>query len=371
MSKWLKSTLALLWGMVFLTCNTWAQTATSVYPGLGRTATAREIAAWDIDVRADFKGLPKGAGSVAQGQDVWEAKCASCHGVFGESNEVFNPVIGGVTAKDVANGRVANLARDDYPSRTTMMKLATLSTLWDYINRAMPWNTPKSLKTDEVYAVVAFMLNLSEVVPDTFVLSDQNIAQVQQRMPNRMGMNTDHALWPGREWVSKTTRADTANTACMKNCATDPRVASLLPDFARNAHGNLRDQNRLVGPQRGANTLVADASAATSAPTSAASAASAGAGAGSTPAAAPGNTKAVLALLGKHNCTACHGVERKIVGPALTDVAKKYPGQTDVLAQKIKNGGAGVWGPIPMPAQNLPDADAQAIAAWLARGAPR
>ena len=84
-----------------------------------------------------------------------------------------------------------------------------------------------------------------------------------------------------------------------------------------------------------------------------------------------GNTKAVLALLGKHNCTACHGVERKIVGPAMTDVAKKYPGQTDVLAQKIKNGGAGVWGPIPMPAQNLPDADAQAIAAWLARGAPR
>jgi cytochrome c len=219
-----------------------------------------------------------------------------------------------------------------------------------------------------VYAVVAFMLNLSEVVPDNFVLSDQNIAQVQQRMPNRLGMSADHSLWPGREWGSKTTRADTANTACMKNCATDPRVASLLPDFARNAHGNLRDQNRLVGPQRGANTLVADASAATSAATSAASA---GAGAGAGAAGAVGNTKAVLALLGKHNCTACHGVERKIVGPAMTDVAKKYPGQIDVLAQKIKNGGAGVWGPIPMPAQNLPDADAQAIAAWLARGAPR
>jgi cytochrome c len=80
MSKWLKSTLALLWGMVFLTCNTWAQTATSVYPGLGRTATAREIAAWDIDVRADFKGLPKGAGSVAQGQDVWADDARGCSG---------------------------------------------------------------------------------------------------------------------------------------------------------------------------------------------------------------------------------------------------------------------------------------------------
>ena len=365
MSKWLKTAAAVLVGALYLSVNVWAQSAAS-YPGLGRTATAREIAAWDIDVRADFKGLPKGSGSVAQGQDVWEAKCASCHGVFGESNEVFNPVLGGVTAKDVASGRVANLARDDYPSRTTLMKLATLSTLWDYINRAMPWNAPKSLSTNEVYAVVAFMLNLSEVVPENFVLSDHNIAQVQQRMPNRLGMQTDHALWPGREWGSKTTRPDTANTACMKNCATDPHVASLLPDFARNAHGNLRDQNRLVGPQRGANTLVADASAA---PAGAGSGSGAGAATAST--SATGNTKAVLALLGKHNCTACHGVERKIVGPALTDVAKKYPDQADTLAQKIKNGGAGVWGPIPMPAQNLPVADAQAIAAWLARGAPR
>jgi cytochrome c len=111
--------------------------------------------------------------------------------------------------------------------------------------------------------------------------------------------------------------------------------------------------------------LVADASPATSA---AGTVAGAVAGAST---AVMVNTKAVLALLGKHNCTACHGVERKIVGPGLTDVAKKYPDQADILAQKIKNGGSGVWGPIPMPAQNLPLADAQAIAAWLARGAPR
>ncbi len=355
MSKWLDLRLAIV-SLVVCLGTAQAQKPADAYPGLGRAATASEVAAWDIDVRADFKGLPKGAGSVAQGQDVWEAKCAACHGVFGESNEVFNPVIGGVTAQDVARGRVANLTRPDYPGRTTMMKLATLSTLWDYINRAMPWNAPKSLSADEVYAVVAYMLHLSEVVPDPFVLSDQNIAQVQQRMPNRLGMTTDHAMWPGREWGTRTTRPDTANTACMKNCATDPRVASLLPDFARNAHGNLRDQNRLVGPQRGANTLVADASAP-----------SPGVGAAPSPPAAG----ATMALLAKHQCTACHGVERKIVGPAMTDVAKKYNGQADVLVAKIKAGGVGVWGPIPMPAQNLPDADAKAIAAWLARGAPR
>ena len=143
--------------------------------GLGRPATASELAAWDIDVRPDFKGLPKGSGSVSQGQDVWEARCAMCHGIFAESNEVFTPLVGGTTADDVKTGRVARLNDVAYPQRTTLMKVATLSTLWDYINRAMPWNAPKSLKTDEVYAVTAFLLNLAGVVPDDFVLSDRTM----------------------------------------------------------------------------------------------------------------------------------------------------------------------------------------------------
>ena len=93
-----------------------AQTA---YPGLGRAATPKELAAWDIDVRPDFKGLPKGSGSVAKGQVVFEAKCASCHGVFGESNEVFAPLIGGTTKNDVKTGRVARLNDNSFPGRTT------------------------------------------------------------------------------------------------------------------------------------------------------------------------------------------------------------------------------------------------------------
>jgi cytochrome c len=144
------------------------------FPGVGREATTKEVAKWDIDVRPDFKGLPAGSGSVAKGQEIWEAKCAQCHGVFGESNEVFSPLVGGTTAQDVKTGRVANLAREDYPGRTTMMKVATVSTLWDYINRAMPWTAPKSLTTEEVYAVTAFLLNLANVVPDNYVLSDKN-----------------------------------------------------------------------------------------------------------------------------------------------------------------------------------------------------
>ena len=113
------------------------------FPGIGREATPREVAAWDIDVRPDFKGLPAGAGSVAKGQDVWEGKCASCHGVFGEANDVFSPLVGGTTAEDIKTGHVARLLDRGFPARTTLMKVATLSTLWDYIHRAMPWNAPK------------------------------------------------------------------------------------------------------------------------------------------------------------------------------------------------------------------------------------
>jgi len=342
----------------------WLATAALAQPaapwsGLGRPATPKELAAWDIDVRPDFKGLPKGQGSVAQGQDLWEAKCASCHGIFAESNEVFSPLVGGTTADDVKTGRVARLNDPAFPGRTTLMKVSTVSTLWDYIRRAMPWTAPKSLQPDEVYAVTAFLLNLGGVVPDDFTLSNQNIAQVQARMPNRNGMQTRHALWPGPEFGG-TSKPDTANVACMKDCATEPKVASFLPDFARNAHGNLLEQNRLVGAQHGADTSHPERKLGAAAPVTVPVQAQ-------TPAAAA--AQAALALLQKNGCMACHGVSNKIVGPAFTDVAKKHAGQADYLAGKIKSGGSGVWGPTPMPPQALGAADAQAIAAWLAAGA--
>ena len=330
------------------------------YPGVGRDATPKEVAAWDIDVRPDFKGLPVGSGSVAKGQDVWEAKCAQCHGIFGESNEVFSPLIGGTTAEDIKTGRVANLTRTDFPGRTTIMKVATVSTLWDYINRAMPWTAPKSLKPDEVYAVTAYLLSLADVVPENFVLTDKNMAEVQKRMPNRNGMTTKHAMWPGNEF-NGTGKPDTANVACMKDCIPEAKVASMLPDYARNAHGNLADQNRLVGQQHGANTAVPENK---SAPV-------VGAAAAPAPKLAAKVIDPALALLGKHNCTACHAQNTKVVGPSFNDIAKKYPGKADYLAGKIKAGGSGVWGPIPMPAQSAPEADIKTIANWLAAGAAK
>ena len=79
--------------------------------------------------------------------------------------------------------------------------------------------------------------------------------------------------------------------------------------------------------------------------------------------------KAALALLQKNGCTACHGVTNRIVGPAFTDVAKKHAGKADYLLGKIKSGGSGVWGAVPMPPQTLSDAEAKTIASWLASGA--
>jgi cytochrome c len=309
------------------------------WSAIGRAATPAEIQAWDIDVRADFRGLPPGRGSVAQGQVLWEAKCASCHGSFGESNEVFTPLIGGTTKDDIVRGRVASLTASGVPHRTTLMKVSKVSTLWDYIHRAMPWNAPKSLTPDEVYAATAYLLSLADVVPADFTLSDRNIAEVQQRLPNRDGKVLARNLW------DVAGKGDVRNTACMANCPVDGKVTSAFPDSEWGSNGNLADQNRRVGPVRGVGRPAA-------------------------PTAAAGPD--VAELLKRHACTACHATAQKIVGPAFQEIARKHADRKDLidyLAGRIRSGGDGVWGPAPMPAQSLPEADARSIAGWIASGA--
>jgi cytochrome c551/c552 len=344
-----------------LVAGAWAQAAEPGKPwqDIGRDAKPAEVKAWDIDVRPDFKGLPKGSGSVDMGATVWEGKCASCHGVFGESNETFTPIIGGTTDEDIKSGKVKGLeeGKSIVPQKTTIMKVATVSTLFDYINRAMPWNAPKTLKTDEVYGVLAYMLNLANIIPADYILSDKNIADVQKRMPNRNGMVFYEPLWKVGG------KGDVNNVACMKNCATDPSVHSFLPEFARDAHGNIAEQNRLIGPVRGADTTVpAPKGPVGSMPPPKAVLAAA-------PAADGGGVKA---MLDANACTACHGVKNKIVGPGFNEIAAKHKGKDDLeayLVGKIKAGGSGVWGSTPMPPQpQLKDEDAKAMAKWIAAG---
>lgn len=237
-----------VWLLCLLSCMSMdpARADDRKYPGVGRSATTREIQAWDIDVRPDFKGLPKGAGTVLQGQQVWDAKCASCHGTFGELTQMSAPIIGGTTADDIRLGKVAALSNPNTVLRSTIMKVPTLSTLWDYLYRAMPWNAPKSLSVDETYAVTAYLLNLAEIVPEDFRLSDQNIKEIQERMPNRKGMTRDHGLSTIKG------RPDVANTDCMKNCKdTTATVRATISAEALHSHGDLSLQNRSFGPVRG------------------------------------------------------------------------------------------------------------------------
>jgi cytochrome c len=153
-------------------------------------------------------------------------------------------------------------------------------------------------------------------------------------------------------------RPDVKAVACMSNCATEPTVASYLPDHARNAHGNLAEQNRMVGPQHGADTTRAPGAAAGTAPAA--------------PAPQAGGSASTQALARKLNCLTCHGLDNKVVGPGLREVGTKYAGRgdaADYLAKKILSGGSGVWGSVPMPAQSIPAADAKALAQWIVNGA--
>ena len=367
--------------------------AADKFPGIGRMATGAEIAAWDIDVRPDFKGLPVGSGTVAVGQEIWDQRCASCHGTFAESNEIFTPIVGGTTKQDIERGRVASLTDPKQPQRTTVMKVATLSSLFDYIYRAMPWNAPRSLTADETYAVLAHILNLAEIVPDGFTLSNLNIAEVQRRMPNRFGMTTAHGLWNARG------KPDVKATACMKDCAAFVQIGSVLPDYARNAHNNLAEQNRPWGPYRGVDTTLppltalanngglpsataqsyhpAKRSPRYAEPSCARPPCSAVVSALAVVSSAP--TGVLVApptsgkkLFAKHNCSACHRADSALVGPALRDIAKRYQDKPDavaILEKKIRYGGAGVWGNIAMPAHDtIAKNDIASLVSWILEG---
>ena len=330
--------LVLMWLPVH--CNA----ADKPWSGLGRSATPQEIAAWDIDVKPDGTGLPPGKGTVEQGQEVYDAKCAACHGTFGESNQ-YLPLAGGI-------GTLSS----DSPVRTTGSKLNYATTLWDYINRAMPFQAPKSLTADEVYALTAYVLYLNEIVPDAASLDQKSILQV--KMPNRDGFTTQHGF------MRVDGKPDVHSQGCMQDCQSQGRISSSIPDYARNAQGNLAEQFRNVGPYRGADTGKPEPVGPLAAARQARARATADGGKAE---------KSAADLAKQYACTACHGVDQKAVGPGFREVALKYRGDSGArraLLQKVRNGGAGVWGAMPMPGQpQVAEADLVAIIDWVLAGA--
>lgn len=150
--------------------------------GIGTPLTEQELAAWNIDIAPDGRGLPAGSGDVATGAHLFAAKCAACHGAQGQGG-LGDPLVGGQGTLTSAK-----------PKRTVGSYWPYATTLFDYIRRAMPYNAPESLSADEVYALSAFLLNQNGIVAADTRLDAASLPHVV--MPNRQGFVTDPR--PGR-----------------------------------------------------------------------------------------------------------------------------------------------------------------------------
>jgi S-disulfanyl-L-cysteine oxidoreductase SoxD len=153
--------------------------------GVGRPATQAEVAAWDIDIAPDGKGLPEGSGTVAQGAAVYAAKCAACHGPAGEG-QVGAPPAGSAAAPKL----VGRDPREGFPFGQDPKLVKTVGNYWpyattvfDYVRRTMPLTAPGTLTNNEAYAVVAFLLAENEVIERTAVMNRATLPAV--RMPAR------------------------------------------------------------------------------------------------------------------------------------------------------------------------------------------
>jgi len=164
--------------MILACCQaTWAQSPTY---GLGRTPTADEIRAKDISIGPDGKELPPGSGSAKEGAQIFAQKCAACHDASGSGGPAPT-LIRGVKNPSPAPCLVPCIREDEVMG----FHAPYATTIWDFINRGMPFMQEGSLKPDEVYALVAFLLYKNGVIQETDVLDAQSLPKV--KMPNREG----------------------------------------------------------------------------------------------------------------------------------------------------------------------------------------
>lgn len=301
--------------------------------GLGRAALPEEVAAWDIDVRPDGLGLPDGRGTVSDGESVFAEKCAVCHGDFAEGVDRWPVLAGG-----------QDTLTEERPVKTIGSYWPYLSTVWDYVNRAMPFGDAQSLTADEVYGITAYLLYANDLVDEEFELSRANFADV--RLPNEDGFFADDRL-QSPVW----TRRDRCMTDCKPAVTITgrARILDVTPDDTTD-DGTTDD-----GTTDDGTTDDGQAAAAEPAPVS-------------EPVPEPAAELAIdpaLAAAGEkvfRKCKACHAVgdgARHKVGPHLNGVFGRTAGAVDGFSKfskgMIKAGADGmVW-------------DDETLAAYLAR----
>ena len=145
--------------------------------GFGKPATADEIAGWNISIGRDGANLPPGSGDTKAGAEIFSDRCSACHGENGEGG-IGDRLVGG-------QGSLTS----DKPVKTIGSYWPYATTLYDYIHRAMPQDSPQSLTPDEVYALTAYLLQLNGIVPEGTVMDAKSLPAVQ--MPNRDGFGPD------------------------------------------------------------------------------------------------------------------------------------------------------------------------------------
>ena len=177
---------------------------------IGKIATKIEIAGWDIDVRPDGVGAPKGSGNAIDGEEIYVNRCAACHGDFGEGVDRWPVLVGGD----------GTLASHD-PEKTTGSYWPYASTIFDYVYRSMPFGEAQTLTHDETYKIVAYLLNMNEIIDEDFVLSEINIGKI--KMPNASGFS----LPDPRPDVTKYKDGQ----PCMKNCNVPVKIIGKARDI--------------------------------------------------------------------------------------------------------------------------------------------
>ena len=209
----------------------------------GKTATANEQKAWDIDVMPDGTGLPEGSGSVEFGDEVYEEKCVICHGDFGAGAGLYPRLTVGNAAemhKTLTNQRVE--PDSDGPQRAFGSYWPYASTLWWYIKTGMPHQAPMSLTTEEVYALSAYILHVNEMeidgveVDEDYVLDREKFLKIV--MPNVDGfepaINGPKGQENAREYFNNPVNYGNG-VRCMKDCFDgEPKVQRIkfaLTDF--------------------------------------------------------------------------------------------------------------------------------------------